>query len=458
MLRRFSLLIFISIKCFASFAQENSPYSRYGIGDLISGQNIVNRGMGGFSAAYSDFGIMGSPFNINLVNPAALGNLTNSKNYSNVIFDFGGEVNVRTLKSTSGTDKYKSTNVTPAYFQLAFPVSSPKMENKGSSMGVSFGLRPVSKINYKIQEDGRLNNIDSINTIYEGTGGVNQVNVSTGFRKISNGRNKNEICFGLSTGYTFGTKDYSTRLALVNDSVQYFKGNTEVSTLFGGVFFNTGLQYKINIKKSGSLRLGAYYCMAQHLNARQNTINETFTFDATGNTVRVDSVSELNDVKGKVILPATYGVGFSYQSKNHNWLFGADYQASKWSEYRYYDKADYVANSWTLRAGAEYYPAKENAATNKYKDYVKYRAGFYYGPDYLKVVDTRNTYAFTFGAGLPLTTPRYIQTRGEYVALNVSCEIGSRGDRNSFSIRENFTRINFGIAMNARWFQKRNYD
>ena len=30
---------------FAS-AQENSPYSRYGIGDLVPNQNIVNRGMG----------------------------------------------------------------------------------------------------------------------------------------------------------------------------------------------------------------------------------------------------------------------------------------------------------------------------------------------------------------------------------------------------------------------------
>lgn len=458
MLRKFILFLFISVSFFKSQAQDNSPYSRYGIGDLISGQNIVNRGMGGFAAAYSDFGIVGAPFNINLVNPASLGNMSNTKNFSNTIFDIGSEVDIRNLKSTVTSDKYKSTNVVISYLQLAFPVSSPKMEKRGTSLGMSFGLKPISRISYKIEQNGRINNIDSTNTIYEGSGGVNQVNFSTGIRKTGKGKNNNEISFGITSGYTFGTKDYSTRLSLVNDSVLYYRGNSELSGRFGGVFLNAGLQYKINIKKKGALRLGAYYNLQQNLNAKQSTINETYTYDASGNTVRVDSVSILNDVKGKVILPSTFGAGFAYQSKNHNWLIGADYEMTHWSDYKYYDQTDKVANNWVIRAGVEYYPAKENSATNKYRDYVKYRTGFYYGPDYLKITGIRNNYAVTFGAGLPLTTPRYIQSRGEYVSLNTSIELGARGDRNSFGVRENFTRFNFGISMNARWFQKRNYD
>ena len=46
-------------------AQDNSPYSRYGLGDLTPNTNIVNRGMGSFSAAYSD------PLSINFSNPAS---------------------------------------------------------------------------------------------------------------------------------------------------------------------------------------------------------------------------------------------------------------------------------------------------------------------------------------------------------------------------------------------------
>jgi hypothetical protein len=48
-----------------SLSQENSPYSRYGIGNLAPQGNIFNRGMGGISAAYSD------PATVNYLNPAS---------------------------------------------------------------------------------------------------------------------------------------------------------------------------------------------------------------------------------------------------------------------------------------------------------------------------------------------------------------------------------------------------
>lgn len=458
MLRKIILLILVAFSITEIQAQDNSPYSRYGIGDLLSGQNIVNRAMGGFSAAYSDYGIIGSPFNVNLVNPAALGNMTNTKNFSNTIFDVGGEVNVRSLKSTSNTDKYKSTNVVMSYLQLAFPISSPKMEKRGTTWGMSFGLKPISRISYKIEQNNRLNNIDSANTLYEGNGGVNQVNFSTGIRKIGKGKYKNEICLGVSSGYTFANKDYSTRLNLVNDSVAYYKGNTEVASRFGGVFLTAGFQYKMNINQTGALRIGAYTTLKQNLNAKQNTINETYGYDASGGTIRIDSVSVTNDVPGKVVLPATYGAGFAYNSKNHNWLIGADFEMTNWKDYTYYGQTDNTQNTWVIRAGAEFYPAKLNSATNKYRDYVKYRAGFFYNQEYVKIVTPRVNYAFTMGASFPLTTPRFIQSRGDYVTLNTSLEVGARGNETSFGLRENYTRINFGISMNARWFQKRNYD
>ena len=46
-------------------AQENSPFSRYGLGDLYPAQNIAARGMGGISAAYSNEQALNS------VNPAS---------------------------------------------------------------------------------------------------------------------------------------------------------------------------------------------------------------------------------------------------------------------------------------------------------------------------------------------------------------------------------------------------
>ncbi len=440
-------------------AQENSPYSRYGIGDLTPGQHITNRGMGGISAGYSDYGIIGSPFSINMINPASLGGLTNTKNFSNTIFDIGAEVDVRTLKSTSSPDKYKATNAVISYLQIGFPISSQKMEKKGTSWGLSFGLRPLTRINYKIEQNSRLNNIDSTNTLYEGTGGINQFNISTGIRKIGKGAHKNEFSIGWSTGYTFGNKNYSTRLSFVNDSVYYYKSNYAVQSRMNGFFLNTGVQYVMHITKGGTLRLGAYANIQQRLTAYKSTLYETYANDGNGGFNSIDSVYKINDQKGKVILPTTWGGGFTYQSKNKQWLVGADFEKTEWSNYRYYNQPDQVHNNWTIRAGAEYYPIRSTSSSNVYWNYVKYRAGLYFGPDYIRVNDlVRNNYAATFGASFPLTTPRSIQSRGEYVTLNTSCEIGTRGGNQSLGLKENFVRLNIGVSMNARWFQKRSYD
>ena len=110
-----------------------------------------------------------------------------------------------------------------------------------------------------------------------------------------------------------------------------------------------------------------------------------------------------------------------------------------------------------IRGGVQYYPAKESSATSKYWSFVKYRAGFYYGPDYIRLNDNRAAYALTAGASFPLTDLRTLR-RGEYVVLNTGFEFGGKGNKQTFSVKENITRINIGISMNARWFMKRSYD
>jgi hypothetical protein len=439
-------------------AQENSPYSRYGLGDWMNNANTVNRGMGGFGAAYSDYGIVGSPFNVNLQNPAALGFLSNTKNFSNAIFDLGGEISSRLLTSNTSFEKYRSNNANISYFQLALPVSTVKMEKKGMTWAWSLGIRPVSRINYKIEQNGRVSNVDSINTVYEGNGGMQKANIATGFKIVGRGKMKNELSVGLNTGYCFGTKSTGTRTNFINDSVAYFKSNYEADSRFGGLFLDAGVQYAVHFKSGSTLRLGAYFNATQSMRANQNTINETYSRDANGVNYTIDSVYTTNDVAGRIQMPQTICGGFSYQSANKRWLIGADYETSNWSAYRFYDKPDLTADNYTIKAGVEYYPIRANASTNKYWNYIKFRTGFYYGTDYIKVRETVKQYALTFGASMPLTTPRLIQSRGDYVALHTSLEVGNRGDKNTFSLKENMLRLNFGISMNARWFQKRSYE
>ena len=440
--RFLGLVLTVFIYSFAS-AQENSPYSRYAVGDLVPNQNVVSRGMGGVSIGYSDYQ------SINFINPASFSNITNT------ILDLGGEIDIRTLKSTTSAAKYTATNTLISYLQLGFPLLSRKLKKKDAGKnvfwGLSLGLRPLSRISYKIETNERIQLPlfgDSLNTLYQGSGGINQVNIGTGI-KIKN------LSFGINTGYSFGTKNYSTKKQFINDTVVYYKSNTEAQTRFSGFFLNLGVQYAIAMKK-GILNIGAYGNLRQNLKATKDNIDETFNYDGNGGTYTIDTVSYHTGLSGHVIIPATYGAGVTYVNKK--WLLGMDIETSNWSNYSYYGQTDAVQNNWTIRAGAQYFPAKENTGSRKYWNFVRYRAGFYYGPDYIKLTSNRPNYAFTGGASFPLTANQSWLRFGEYVLLNTAVEVGARGNRQTLSVRENITRINIGISMNARWFQKRKYD
>ena len=421
-------------------SQENSPYSRYGLGDLVPGANIVNRGMGSVAAAVSDYS------SINFTNPASYGNLQST------IFDIGLEVDKRTLKSTTPAARFGSTNAVMSYLQLGFPIRMTKANKKGIFWGMNIGLKPVSRINYKISKREYLPGPgvnDSLGTIYEGSGGVNQAYLGTGLR-IKN------FSLGVNGGYMFGNKDYSTGLSFLNDTVQYAQSNTASKTNFGGLFLTAGLQFekriKLKDKKVSVLRFGAYGNLKQTMSANRDITVETVLFDAAGNKFRVDSVYE-NGAKGDVVYPASIGAGVSYQTSN--WLFAADYETTKWQDYRLYNQTDLVQTNWKIRVGTEYLPLKENTPFKKYFSFVRYRFGFYYGPDYINVNSNRPEYGFSFGAGFPLKLRKgYYETQTSL--LNTAIEFGSRGDKKS-NLRESTFRISVGLSLSDLWFRRQVY-
>src|SRR5690349_4435336 len=100
MYKKISVLVIVIVGSF-SLAQaqtENSPYSRYGLGDIVPSQNILTRGMGGISAAYFDFQ------SINFINPASYSRLKVTT------FDLGLEVDSRTLRAVDPPRKYNNAS------------------------------------------------------------------------------------------------------------------------------------------------------------------------------------------------------------------------------------------------------------------------------------------------------------------------------------------------------------
>ncbi len=415
-------------------AQENSPYSRYGVGNLVPTGNILNRGMGGISGGFTD------PVTINNLNPAS---------YSNIIYttlDVGVEYDGRVIKSQNPLGSFKSNNGIISYLQVAFPLLSgnKKAEINKTSWGLAFGLKPISKINYKINAVTRTS-IDSIASIYEGSGGVNEAFIGTALR-VKN------FSIGFNTGYLFGDKDYDTKLIFI-DSVPYYKGEYDTKTRFGGLFFNAGFQYGFKIK-GGIIRFGAYGNMQQKFDATKDYQVQTFDYNATsGGVDKIDSVYENNNQKGKVQLPATIGAGFTIE-KEHV-LIGADYETTNWDNYRFFGEKDIVKNSWLGKFGIQYFPSPNGSS--KYFNNVRYRAGFSFGKDYIAADNNLPVYTVSVGGTFPLKL-RHSFYDYQYSFMNISLEYGNRGN-NSNNIKENTFKVGVGFSLSDRnWFQRRKFN
>lgn len=419
-------------------AQENSPLSRYGIGDLVPNQNMSSRAMGGITAGYQDH------LGINISNPASFYNI------GLITFDIGAEVTSRTLKSANPVQKYTANNALINYVTLGFPIATEKMRKKGIGWAMAFGLRPVSRVNYKIQENKRISGVDSAQYLYEGQGGVNQFFLGTSI-------GKKNFSFGVNVGAQFGTRQYESRIELINDTVEYYRGLFNSSISSSGLFLQLGTQYVIpvNKKKNSSIRLGATAVFKQNLNASQDVDKYTFGFDPIAGTLKLDSVFERKGLEGKIVLPAQYVFGATYVD-NH-WTVGADLELAKWSQYKSFGAADALRDVVKARLGGQYYPANDNTPVTKYWSFVKYRAGLYYGPDYVKLSNNRNEFGVTLGASLPLTslTRRFTN---DIVVLNAGVEFANRGSLKVDNLKENVTRFTIGISMNDLWFIKRKYD
>lgn len=412
-------------------AQINSPYSRYGLGDFYNSRNVVNKGMGNISTAFADYQA------VNFNNPAAYSRL------QAVTFDVGAEVETRTLRNQDKLEGYKSGYIGYHYLALGVPLMKDK---KGmTTWGMALGIRPITRINYKIEQKELLPGIDSASTLFQGNGGSNKAFLGTGFRVKG-------LSVGINLGYYFGQQDISTQRSFLNDSVSYFQANYQNKTSFNKFFIDGGLQYEIKTGKESLIRLGATGFLGQKVKATSDIRRETILYNETGSFDSLDVALDQTDVKGTIQMPAGYSVGFLFQ-KTGSWILSAEYEKVNWSDYRFFGKSDLLANTSMFRVGGQFTPSGD---PKRYLNRIIYRAGFYSGKDYVNPTGGQlPVWAGSFGLGLPIR--RWNAYSNQFTIINTAFELGKRGNNNN-PLSENFFKLSIGLCLSDIWFTKRKFD
>ncbi|HEY0356611.1 MAG TPA: hypothetical protein VGC29_10425, partial [Flavisolibacter sp.] len=347
------------------------------------------------------------------------------------------------------TNRFTSSDALFSYMQLGIPLRK--------NWGMSLGLRPLTRVSYRINREEFLfdpitgDSIGNSTTQFRGSGGTYLPSIGTGFG--FNLSPKTLLSAGVNMGYLFGRRENETLRSIDNDSVFHYGSDHNTKSYFGDIFFNAGLQLEASLNSTTVLRIGASGNWQQNLNASQDILRQSFVLGSSGEVIQVDSVQQVDDLKGEVIYPASYKFGFVLQSNkaDRGWLFGADYTQDKWSNYRYFGKVDSVQDSWMVNMGGQFYPRQQSSYFSK----LIYRFGFNFGKDYIKVNNELPVFGASFGVGVPMRISR--TSPYQVSRINLSFEYGKRGNNDNL-LKENLFRASASFNLTDLWFIKRKYD
>ncbi len=437
-----------SAKCFvaflfavlsnASFAQtstysnpnsqrENNPYSKYGIGELWNGNPDVLKGMGNITSSYQD------AYVVNPDNPASYSCLALTT------FQGGGLASIRTITNAAGAS-YTTGTASLGYLNLGIPINQ-----RG---GFSLGLRPFSRTYYALLDTSKTAMGTSIRS-YAGDGGLSYAYLGGSYRIKG-------LSVGFNLGYLFGNYRNFTSVSSDSPSVSHaYEAQFARYTRLGGLYWKGGFIYEHMVGHDTDLhfRIGGTLSLGQNLNERVS--NYQVSIYNFGDTLVNDTSKSVVEQKGKLKLPVSYSIGVTL-ARFEKWSVGVDYSMSDWSKYS--STPDSAFNlgvgksAYKLSVGGEYTPNMNDM--RNYFSRVTYRAGFYYGQDYINLSNTAlPVYGFTLGGSFP-----YKRNTRSHSRLHTSIDVGRIGTHTNNLLQQTYVRFGLGLTFNEKWFIPRRYD
>ncbi len=388
----------------------NSPYTRFGYGQLQDQGFSVSRSMG--DIAYG----LRSKATINPANPASYSTIDSTS----FLFEFGVSGLLSSFSSGNATNNTFTGNLD--YVALQFPITK--------WMGLSAGLIPFSFVGYNYSYNDSVKNAGGdtdhgytrYGQTFYGRGGISQVYLGLAFDIFDH------LSIGANAYYMFGGVNHYRTLSF--ESTDILANSTIHSSELYISSFNArfGLQYHETVGDKHAFTIGAIYEFKSPLGG--NLTEATSGVD----TVTTSSVQSFE-------LPDTYGGGFTYTYEDRITV-GADATYQGFSSAKYYGATDSLSNRLKISLGAEYV---HDPRGNRYVDRMHWRIGANYSNSYIRIGEsTTKEFALTLGIGLPL--------RNSKTMINVDLRYGNIMGARQAMLDEQYFQLGLNVALNETWF------
>jgi len=423
-------------------ATDNSIFSRFGIGDIVSPGYSSFTAMGGAASGYY------TDYTINNVNPASYSRLTTAA------FDIGLSArNFQTdIAGTSGSRLWSGNLDNVA---IAFPLrnSINKALNpltRPTDFGMAFGINPISRIGYNvssIEADGDLGNVERN---YTGFGGLYKFywGTSMEYKNFSAGINANMI---------FGRLNYEKNILFI-DIPAAFSNLFSTSYNAQGLGLDYGVMYtyifdEANLDQNvvgNKLTVGVHGSTGTNLSASADVENVLFQNFST--VTITDTLQAQTDIEGELKLPSNIGVGVSYQ-QGLKWAISVAYTTTPWSNYNNSIIEETLRDVNSFNIGGWYTPNAKSYTS--YFKRIRYKVGAFYRTEPTQISQSEagaevDHFGITLGTQLPFVSQRKISR------ADISATLGYKG--NDY-INERYIGLKFGFTFNDdQWFLKRKYN
>ena len=421
----------------------NMPFSQFGIG--LSGQPcnlpLVAR-MGG--VAYTR---AGSNY-VNPFNPASFA----SVGMESFVFDMGVGLQTSTLRDNTSQAYDADGNL--AYLMAAMPVTR--------WLKVAVGLMPYSTVDYESVTTSHYDGLGGdVKTVYDGTGGVNQVFLGLGFNILDPEKHKGtSLQAGVSGNLLVGRIQRAISYSFQgNDSTFFLNGRRYKETRMGNMMFDFGVQLRQPLGQKYTLGAGVVVKPFTDMSVKEMAL--IYTYHATDESL-VDTVfpqrGEDPSFRSSLQRANTVGVGLSIE-RNKKWQVAVDATFAKWQGMKYTE-------------GKE--PSIFGASAATYGPYSRYAAGFEKIGD-MDAATYWGRISWSLGAHVEQGT-MYLNLGGsdqrlDEWGLGAGVSLPMRKGRSLLTLSAAYSSlgtpdvlqrdmVSFGIAVSSceRWFVKRKYN